>query len=329
MQGRPQQKEKKDKRAGKSLPKVASDGSVASKGSSFASGATTKALNADSRVEEFIAQGLLPVPESLLRVSPLEPVGSVVEKLYKWRLRSCIVTFDNGINEFFDCTDLACFIMEFVVGAEFFREYAAVEGEDWDTTKDKLKRVAEAPVGDAIKGNRGAGMFKRFDAESSLMDLMKLFSSQKRVPVYRDGLLCRVVTPSDILEMCCCVSEDTLQCLESTLLTELMRTWPGILSEIEVSEDHSVIEVIQAMRESGVDVTPVFEGLGRIRPSDGVERRSSVSSMDSEDPYATERNLVGQFDTAALRVMLVHLDHHEGCFWWEEDSITKNILLEP
>lgn len=283
-----------------------------------------KGLCADAPVEDFLAQGLLPVPDGLLQVSPLEPVGSVVERIYQWRLRSCIVAFPDGKKEFFDCADFARSILEAVAGADGM----PVE-EDWKVTKRKLRSAAEAPVGDSVQGYRGAGEFRRFDADGSLFELLKMFHAVRRVPVYRRGELCRVVTPSDILEMCFCVSEDSMNCLEATMLTEMVRVWPGIMSDVQVTDDFSVVEVLQALRDSDVSVTPVVEGIGR-KMSGMITSQSqdSIESIPQSSPPGAH-TLVGQFDAAALRVLLVHLDPDEGSWWWEDESLTRNILLEP
>lgn len=312
--------------------------------------AFSKGLSASNSVEEFLEQGLLPVPSSanggLLQVGPLEPIGDVIEKIHHRRLRSCIVAFEDGKKEFFDCMDLACFILQAIEGP-----YGRAETDNWDLTKKKLRSVAEAPVCNAVKGGRGAGEFRRFDSDGSLFELLRMFSRLRRVPVYRHGELCRVVTPSDILEMCCCVSEDTKDCLEDTLLTEMMGLSPGILSEVQVSEDFSVLEVLQVMRDYEVNVTPVVEGfLGRTRSQDSVasfdcnQRSGSAATVSQQLMQANKqsqervqdlikekcaRTIVGQFETAAMRVMLVHLDADEKTWWWEDSSLSRNILLEP
>lgn len=301
--------------------------------SKLSSGNTSvRGLSAAAAVEDFLAHGLLPVPETLVQVSPDESIGSVVGQMYQCCLRSCIVAFSDGRKEFFDCMDLASFILEVVGEGDCHAPRAdstLVQSKDWEMTKRKLRQVAQAPVGDAVRGRRGASEFRRLDAEGSLMELLRLFSSLKRVPVYRHGELCRVVTPSDILEMCCCVSEDSAECLEATLLTEMMQVCPGILSGIQVSEDSSFSEVLQDLRDSNVDVAPVIEASGRLAaPRDSVRPSTLCTSQDLASEIGT-RSLVGQFDTAALRVMLVHLDATEGTWWWEDSSLTRNIFLEP
>jgi len=87
----------------------------AARRSSRNSGSSKAHLYSLQSIEDFLASGLLPVHGQygdssgrigLLEVQHSESIASVVEKLYQWRLRSCIVSFNLSKKEFFDCMDL-------------------------------------------------------------------------------------------------------------------------------------------------------------------------------------------------------------------------------
>jgi len=301
-------------------------------------------------VEDFIVAGLLPVPHrdtvrgglALLQVQSTETIGSVINQLHRWKISSCIVAFADGRMEFFDCMDFSSYLLEeFAGGAR--DSTATVESatghEDWEEAKRKLRRIAAAPVQDCLRPPRGSvSSFSRLDASESLEKLLPLLRLHRRVAVYRGGELCRVVTASDVLEMCCQLSEDTKSLLEVTRLADLIPRAPSMVSKLEISEDACLLEVLRLMRGADVRVVPVLDSSARGPecPSPGTGGlRTSTESRGSaiEDPCAAPgQSLVGQFDIAALRTMFAR-DHPngdaEGPWWWEDASITSNILVEP
>jgi len=315
----------------------------AARRSSRNSGSSKAHLYSLQSIEDFLASGLLPVHGQygdssgrigLLEVQHSESIASVVEKLYQWRLRSCIVSFNLSKKEFFDCMDLMCFILKEV------NDNDGSDYDDWEVMKSTLRRVADSPVSQAVRPPRGCCEYHRVDSEESLITLLGLLRDYRRVPVYRKGELCRIVTASDILEMCCCASEDTKGLLEKTKLIDVMNKSPGFLSKLSVAEDFSLLEVLQSLQNTNTQVVPVVEGVQRIHSFDtGGSTSSNLSYMVAAKSEALQkdittgsgRSLVGQFDVASLRVML--LKHHEaqdGMWWWEDASLnTKNIMLEP
>jgi len=290
-------------------------------------------LTASWPLEDFFVAGLLPMSsrdgrsgvQAVLQVQPTEPIGSVVDQLHQRKVCECIVAYANGRSEFFDCLDLSTFLVEAVAGKTDLNAAAlikAAEKDDWCTTKHKLRRVAETPVSEALRLPRQeACEFRRFDASGSLEDLLRRLGIQRRVPVYRGEKLCCIVSPADILEMCCRLTEDTKHILEQMQLSDAVLKRPNIISKVEIPEEASLLEVLFTMYKADMRVAPV---LASHRQADNSPTDALTNTPDSGE-------LVGQFDIASLRAMFARgpTDGSSREWWWEESTVTTNILLEP
>jgi len=153
----------------------------------------------------------------------------------------------------------------------------------------------------------------RIDSGESLERLLDVLRTHGRVPVYEAGKLCRVITDLDILDMCGYAANPGV--LEQTKLQDLILKLPSMLSKVEFPEDLSMLEVLHTMREAEVRVAPILEIMGN-----STEANNSIS-----------RGLVGQFDIAAFRMLFARssADGSSDQWWWEDGTVTSNILLGP
>jgi len=305
----------------------------------------TAAICATSPVEDYLTAGLLPDPAqgtdtALLVVKSTETIGSVVEQMCKHGLYACIVTFDDfRKDEFFDCMDFATYFTEVLSGGAGSGSEAmrSASKEDWPSTKEKIKKVAEEPVLKALKTPRGKeSEYERFDSHKSLEELLTSLTSHARVPVYRDGKLWSIVTARNILEMCASATKETQDVLEHTCLSDAMSKAPSMLSKLRVEDGVTLIEALHTMTSNRVTVIPITSSGG----SSG-----HIPPAEREDSEA----LVGQFDITFLRALFARRkagdnddddghpkgNHHrasspkrEEHWWWENSAVSVNLLLE-
>jgi len=335
-------------------------GASPSSSSTPSRGAKKAELIASLALEEFIASGLLQDdPHMLLEVQHSEPIASVVEQLHRRRLSTCVVT-----QEFFDCMDFASYLLEVITGGVGVSSPPELRqaAQDWENMKKKLRKIATEPVRKALRSRSrnsiGTGCmsttasnataassstpsavnasFGKFDTEQSLQRLIPLLRAQRPIPVFRDGELRRTVTPGDVLELCMSVKEETKALLERTPLQEVLAKSPSALSKLQISEDQTLVEVIFQMREASVYVVPILASHAH---SDNMGATATIGSSASTNGGKTPEdtselgNLVGQFDIAALRALYMKRqddgdDSESGQWWWEDKSITANVLLE-
>lgn len=295
-----------------------------------------KVLCAARPVQDFLDAGLFTKRVGkTLEVDHTESLGTVVNQLYCRKLRSCIVEFADGGRDFFDCMDLGYCILEVLAASSENAGAAlrAVEEKDWLDVKRKLIQVAQAPIAQAIKHGRKKRLrFQPFDASHSLEQLLTRLPVHKRVPVHQDNEYVRLVTATDVLEMCLAgISDETKSVIERTRLADVLSKRPASLSRLEVTEDLTVIEVLYAMCQEDVRVVHVMEnpGLRTISLKDPTD--SSKSTARAGEAKDHHRTLVGQFDIAALCMLFARPDGSpdEGVYWWQDDTFTNNLLSEP
>jgi len=309
-------------------------------------------LTASLPLEDFFLTELIQDdPEKMIIVPHTEPIASVVEQMHSKQLTSCIVNLATGEQEFFDCMDFGSYLLEVMTGGASTPSELRKVAEDWEAMKRKLRRVAQEPVRKALRGglaraaNGGAGGFGRLDADQSLQSLLPLLSTQRPVPIFRGGELCRTMTASDVLELCFSLADESKTLLEQCPLQEVITKVPGALSKLGISEDLGLLEVVHLMREANVHVVPILASSGsdeansfKDKGLDLTARRSSTDSTSSTDGTDT-RPLVGQFDITSLRALYVKTLPPEkddpdsprrpvGQWWWEDSSVTTNLFLE-
>mmetsp|Transcript_41003 Transcript_41003/g.112792 ORF Transcript_41003/g.112792 Transcript_41003/m.112792 type:complete len:723 (+) Transcript_41003:93-2261(+) len=314
--------------------KVADDRPTSSRSCSSSSGTVTSSVLAASQpVEDFLIAGLLPVVDQraagsgLLQVKPSDPIASVVEQLQRRRLCFCIVDFPGNRKEFFDCTDLHYHLLEVATaGAGSSTESFKSIDPEWSSMKEKLRRIADTPVHAALRSPRGASTFQRFESTESLDRLLATLRTRKRVPIYRGEELVRIVTATDVLGMCCCLSEDTQDALEQAILSTILAKRPGMLSTVAITEGNSMIEVLHQFKKFSVGAAPV---LGETLTDTREFTRGQADGRGREEG----QTLVGQFDVGLLRVMFARTPANNpstsGPWWWEDSSVTTNVLLDP
>lgn len=309
-------------------------------------------LTASMPLEDFFLTELIQDdPEKMIIVPHTEPIASVVEQMHSKHLTSCIVNLATGEQEFFDCMDFGSYLLEVMTGGASTPSELRKVAEDWEAMKRKLRRVAQEPVRKALRGglaraaNGGAGGFGRLDADQSLQSLLPLLSTQRPVPIFRGGELCRTMTASDVLELCFSLADESMTLLEQCPLQEVITKVPGALSKLGISEDLGLLEVVHLMREANVHVVPILASSGSDEANsfkgkglDLTARRISTDPTSSSDGTDT-RPLVGQFDITSLRALYVKTlppekDDPEsprrpvGQWWWEDSSVTTNLFLE-
>lgn len=302
-----------------------------------AEGTDGNLLGVSRPLEDFLDSGLLDKKRGkTLEALHSDQLGTVVEKLHRKKLRSCIVSLADGSREFFDSMDLGNFLLDKLAsGAESAADAARlVEAQDWASVKHTLAKIAHAPVSEALPPGRKRPAFRPADITSALDALLPQLIQDKWVPLYRGDDLLRVLECADILELCTnTITEECRNIVERTRLSDLLSSCPSAMSRLEVKDDLSVIEVLYSMRKEDVRAVPVTENLQR-----GQSFKEDSSSNPSERPLKNQKDpkgqaapeqgtLMGQFDVTTLRALFVGSE--QGSWWWQDEAITTNFFSEP
>eukprot|EP00928_Gymnodinium_smaydae_P032055 TRINITY_DN23327_c0_g1_i1.p1 TRINITY_DN23327_c0_g1~~TRINITY_DN23327_c0_g1_i1.p1 ORF type:complete len:663 (+),score=139.59 TRINITY_DN23327_c0_g1_i1:186-2174(+) len=289
-----------------------SEGGTPSSNASRAKGAS---LSVSQPVEDFIESGLLPEATKLLQVQSTDTVASVVERLRTERLRSCIVLLNSAgtRREFFDCSDLHVALLEALATSGDGGTGGVEPGNE--AVREKLRSLGAAPIGSTLRNPRGPFAFTVFDARESLEQLIVQLKTLRRVPVFRGGKFSRIVTASDVLELCLILSEDTRAVLERSRLIEALQPQANALVDLQVPDDDTTLEVLRHLRKSDAVCAMVMH--------------NSNESNDAESTAVPTR-LASQFDIGALRSLFAGAGGAKNSseYWWEENA-DSNFLLDP
>lgn len=262
-------------------------------------------LTMQSAVEEFLEARLIKLPASApCAVSSDETVGRAAGLLHERRLGSCIVNFPHG-PEFLDCCDFSASIVELL---------GACRSSDWSSVKSVMNTLAQQPVSRLLKfPRREAFTFRHFDASYSLSLLLVRLKKQLRIPVFRKGELCVILTPNDILELCSNLSKSATTLLVNTPLAGIVEAHLAahVATPFETTDETSTLDIMKHLHAREARVVSIIS-------------HDNDASAGANDNF----NVVGHFDLAALWVLFASRSDGSASWWWEDAQYKSNILLE-
>jgi len=269
-------------------------------------------LSIDSPLQHFFDARLIMRPESVFKVSSEELLSVVVRELHQRCLGACVVEFEDGRLEFFDCADFNSLLVSALAKSRGAVGDDADEEVEWKATKTLLLKIANLPVRSLVKTPRGTGLcFEPFDSSLPLRELLDRLERQRRVPCFAAGQLRAVVTANDILELCGgCVTKSSKEMLESMTLRSVLSKELSDF-ELDTTEDTPALEVMQKLLDSSSRAVPVLAQPEAPTPSYRTSGRIRI---------------LAQFDLAALWAVFGYKDESEQ-WWWESEDVTSNIFL--
>jgi len=265
--------------------------------SSSSSDQFRSSLTLESPLQHFLDARLIMRPNSVLRVSCDDVTSSVLSQLHEKRTGACVVEFEDRL-EFLDCSDFNSFLVSALATCD----------ESWAETKALLRKIAKMPVHSFLKSPRTPSLvFESFDCSQPLRELVERLQRRRRVPCFSNGELRAVLTANDILELCGgSVAKASKEILEATTLRSILSKDLGD-SELDVTEDATVLELMQKL-------------------SGSTDRAVPVLALPDNTPSNSKSGprIIAQFDLAALWAIFGNGSGQ----WWESEEVTSNIFLQ-